>query len=212
MYTGRDSRVLLDEKYKQHRKKETSSLQTLKDRMNFQKGLSHPSQEAKYKVIYPASGSFIKAALLESHEVIDHKLYYSPVESKDEGYYLVGILNSKSITRDLRLRGNLFGIGSLRDIHTKALDYAIPEFDEQNPLHNKIAALAKIATQKARDLIKDWKNKELEKEKKKADRGNRNANEILLKPRTIQKLVLRELDEELETLDNLVRTLLNVST
>ena len=61
---------LLNEKYKQH-KKETSPLQTLKDRMNYQKGLSHQNQGAKYKVIYPAAGSFIKAALLENHEIIE---------------------------------------------------------------------------------------------------------------------------------------------
>ena len=138
-------------------------------------------------------------------------LYYCPVESKEEGYYLVGILNSKSITKDLRLRGSLFGLGVLRHIHTKALDYSIPEFNKQNSLHNNIASLANTTTQKARDLVEHWKNKEMERERKKTDRRSISVKEILLKPRTIQNLLLRELDEELETLDNLVRALLNIS-
>ena len=46
-------------------------------------------------MIHPGIGSFIKAAFLENNEIIDHALYYSPVESKEEGYYLVGISKFK---------------------------------------------------------------------------------------------------------------------
>ena len=201
---------LLNAKYKQH-KKETSRIKTLWDYVNYLTKASHPNQKAKYKVIYPASGSFIKAALIEGHELIDFKLYYCPVECKEEGYYLVGILNSKSITKDLQLRGSLFGLGHLRDIQKKALDYPIPQFNKSNPLHNEISALANVTTQKAKDLVEDWKKKELEKKKKKKVKKGGNNNKVVIKPRSVQKLLLTELNKELEALDKLVRVLLNLS-
>jgi len=72
--------------------------------------------------------------------VPDHKLYFAALDSEDEAHYLCGFLNSLSVRT--WLGGFLLG----KQIGTTIFEYMkVPQFDPQNHICSKIAAISKSA-------------------------------------------------------------------
>lgn len=115
---------------------------TLLDRINFQKELSKQFPLAEHRVVYTKSGQHIAACRIEdASAVIDHKLYWAPVDSIAEGHYLCAVLNSRALSEAVLLL-QARGQHNPRDFDKHVFSLPFPAFDATNVLHTQIAALA----------------------------------------------------------------------
>jgi hypothetical protein len=72
---------------------------TLRERLDFRRGLTDQLPTPPLRVVYGASGMHVVAALVENPTAVcEHKLYWGAVANRAEGLYLCSILNSPLIT------------------------------------------------------------------------------------------------------------------
>ena len=109
--------------------------------MNYNNKLLHENQRIPKKVVYNGIGSIVKAAYIHSDAVVDSSLYYYIPKSEMEAYYLVGILNSPTITDFTNQMGSTGAGGSLRNIHKNPLKCNIFQY-KGTPTQKMIAKLA----------------------------------------------------------------------
>lgn len=114
---------------------------SLTERFNYMRTLTQQLPIPPIRVVYTKSGMHVAAALIADHaSVIDHKLYWTAVSTQTEGHYLVGILNTPSLTELVR---PLMSYGKdERDIDKAVWRLPIPTYDADDPLHTEIAQLA----------------------------------------------------------------------
>jgi len=121
------------------RKKETSKIETLFDNLNYWNKLLKQTKNKHYMVVYNASGSNLKAAVIHNRKrklIVGSENYYYSTDSKDEAYYLAAILNTPVFTRNVKL------IRSSRHIHKRPFSFPIPLFDDKNATHISLAKKA----------------------------------------------------------------------
>jgi len=120
-----------------------------------------------YRVTYIKSGTILTAALVDNKPVsfqvngqeidasgflADHVTYYFETEDLNEANYLVSILNSPIVDEIIKPMQSR-GLWGPRDIHKKVLELPIPQFEAENPLHQRLAALGEECTQKVQDWL-----------------------------------------------------------
>ena len=91
--------------YQTH-KKETSNINTLYANLNYCNKLKKQSINKEFLVVYNASGSNLKAAVINNKNqrvIIGYENYYYSTESENEAHYLAALLNSPNLSRDIRL-------------------------------------------------------------------------------------------------------------
>lgn len=84
------------------------------------------------------------ACLIGEDGVVDHKLYWAPVETFQEGCYLLAILNSEAARAriaDMQSRGEQ----GARDFDKLIFTLPIPLFDHRNVTHASLAVAAREA-------------------------------------------------------------------
>lgn len=115
---------------------------SLRERLDYQRGLSRQFPIEPYRVVYSKSGMYMAASIVQGPEVlIDHKLYWAAVTDLDEARYLTAVLNSPIITmatRPLQARGE----HNPRDFDKYVLSLPIPRFDERNRRHQDLVSLS----------------------------------------------------------------------
>jgi len=131
-----------------------SAERTLTEWLNYNQKLTNQNANAQIVVLYNASGTNLAAALyivgqrkLGSFKtcgfVAESVTYYYYPEARDEGNYLVSVLNSDVVNmliKDFQPQG-LFGE---RHIHRRPFEVcAIPRFDSKNPIHAQLAKLGR---------------------------------------------------------------------
>ncbi|MFX1338793.1 MAG: Eco57I restriction-modification methylase domain-containing protein, partial [Promethearchaeota archaeon] len=117
----------------QENKKTTSDISTLFSNLNYWNKLTKQSGSKSFIVLYNASGSNLKAAVIQNPKkkiIVGSENYYFSTESMEEAYYLSAILNSPALSRNIKL------IKSSRHIHKRPFSFPIPFYDETNDLHN----------------------------------------------------------------------------
>ncbi len=176
-----------------------ASITNLWQRINYNKGISNPGQRGLIKVIFPGSGTILKAAVVEGEVIIDTTCYYYPATTLEEAHYLTGILNSQSISQDLGRRGSTGAGGGLRHYHKKPLEYNIPRFDPAIPLHQELASKSIEMMEKIDEFI-NLKSLPSRNESRQRDNAQH--------PRRIQNAILKRFTQEFEELDVLVLKLL----
>lgn len=148
----------------QKNKKITSNIETLFSNLNYWNKLTKQFGNKKYLIVYNASGSKLKAAVIENIEnktIIGSENYYFSTDSKAEAYYLSAILNSPSLSNNIKL------IKSSRHIHKRPFSFPIPIYDENNELHNRLAKIAMECEAIVHDLLLKDPNINAEKVKTK---------------------------------------------
>jgi hypothetical protein len=141
--------------WQQYRKSTTMSLW---DRFNYQQGVTGQNATPGYLVLYGATGSNISACMIDTQIlpvingvqpgafVVDHKTYWYRCPRRDEAYFITALLNAPCVDRAIKssqTRGIYVGP---RDIHRRPFEICpIPQFDESNPEHQKLAALSQAA-------------------------------------------------------------------
>lgn len=124
---------------------------TLAERLDYMRGLSQQVPAPSRRVVYAKAGMHVAAAVVtDSRMLVDHKLYWAAVASEAEGQYLVGILNSPSLTELVR---PLMSYGKdERDIDKHVWKLPIPAYDSGDDLHRLIAELSAAVETEIADL------------------------------------------------------------
>jgi hypothetical protein len=139
-------------------RKGSSNRLSLRERLDFQRGISNQIPISRHRVLYTQSGNQIAACRLEdSNALIEHKLYWAAVGSTEEAHYLVAILNSAPLHRVVEplMSEGLFG---KRDIDKYVFAAPFPTFDAGDTAHAALVGLGKRAEQLAAEveLAKTW--------------------------------------------------------
>lgn len=114
---------------------------TLRERLDFRRGLSEQLPLAPLRVVYSKAGMHVAAALVNTpNAIIDHKLYWGTVTSQAEGWYLCAILNSPELTQLVR---PLMSYGKdERDIDKHVWKLPIPLYNPADIIHQRLVCRA----------------------------------------------------------------------
>jgi len=134
----------------QKNKKDTSRIKTLFENINYWNKLKKQVNNKSYIVVYNASGSNLKAAVIDNDKqkvIIGSENYYYSTDSENEAYYLSAILNDPNLSNNIKL------IKSSRHIHKRPFLFPIPLYNRNNPLHKQLAKTGKKCELLVYDLI-----------------------------------------------------------
>jgi hypothetical protein len=120
----------------------TSERLTLLGQIDYHRKFTDQLPLSPLRVVYSASGMHIAAALTDNRNaVIEHKLYWGTVNSRDEGYFLCAVLNCPEITQLVR---PLMSYGKdERDIDKQVWKLPIPVYDPANETHRRLSELGR---------------------------------------------------------------------
>ncbi|MFX1312975.1 MAG: class I SAM-dependent DNA methyltransferase, partial [Promethearchaeota archaeon] len=100
----------------QNHKKETSDIKTLFANLNYWNKLKKQVNNKAFLVVYNASGSNLKSAVINNKKqrvIVGSENYYYSTASKNEAYFLSAILNAPILSKNIKL------IKSSRHIHKR---------------------------------------------------------------------------------------------
>jgi hypothetical protein len=122
---------------------------TLIGRWNYHNELGAQFPIPAIRVVYAKAGTLPAAAIVDdARAVIDHMLYWMPVQHRREGLYLASILGSeaaRSRVAALQARGQW----GARHFDKVMFTLPIPRFDAKNGLHKDLAAVGAAAERAA---------------------------------------------------------------
>jgi hypothetical protein len=118
---------------------------SLKQRLDYQRGLTRQFPAAAYRVVFNKSGMYLAAAVLEDQSaIIDHTLIWGGVETSDEARYLTAVLNSTVVTnavQHLQVRGE----HNPRHFDKYVFQLPVPLYVADNERHRQLVTLARRA-------------------------------------------------------------------
>ena len=100
--------------------------------------------DSKVRVVYGKSGRPTAAIVKDSDCVVDHLLYWVTCESVGEAEYLLAIINSDTLYESAQTLMSKGQFGA-RDLHKHLWKLPIPEFDEEDALHMRLAVAGRAA-------------------------------------------------------------------
>ncbi|MFW9876539.1 MAG: N-6 DNA methylase [Candidatus Thorarchaeota archaeon] len=125
----------------QKTKKKTTKIENLYGNLNYWNKLQKQINNKSYLIVYNASGSHLKAAVINNEKekvIVGSENYYYSTDLEEEVYYLSAILNAPNLSKNIKL------IKSSRHIHKRPFLFPIPIYDEENLIHRKLAKKGKI--------------------------------------------------------------------
>ena len=104
------------------------------------------------RIAYTTQGEPTATLITDNYSVLDHKLFQTVCESKEEAHYLLAIINSTSFTAaaETFMTRGLYGA---RDFHKHGWKLPIPRYDASDPLHTQLSVLGATAEQECQTLI-----------------------------------------------------------
>jgi hypothetical protein len=186
------------------RRGEKAKKMSIYERLDRVHGLTHQNPQAKYRVIYNTSGTFLTAAIAKGEPikydisgqqivvsgfVADTKTYFYEAIICEEALYLVAVLNAPVIDRLIKPMQSR-GLWGPRDIHKKALELPIPQFDAKSLIHQRLAELGKECSAR----VERWVARD----------GGGNIKSI----GKLRGIVRDKLKDELKEIDELVKGIL----
>ena len=131
--------------------------QSVYERLDYQRELTSQDLNAKHLVLYNAAGTHLAASVFDTARlnlpfVVEHKLYSTTCETRNEALYLASVLNARTINEEIK-PFQTFGLMGERDIEKKVLELPIPLFDSESDLHMSLAALGKEAESRVAKVI-----------------------------------------------------------
>jgi hypothetical protein len=159
------------------------SKMTLTEQIDHMKKLTQQIPVPSIRVAYAASGMHVAAALITDPQVVvEHAVYWAAVATEVEGRYLVGILNSPSLTDLVR---PLMSYGKdERHIDKHVWKLPIPTYDPANDRHLEISRLSGELTDEFGDTVFRSRNfvtirRDLRAELAKNEKGRR-LNDLVI--------------------------------
>jgi hypothetical protein len=182
---------------------------TLYERLDYQHGLSDQNPKIRFKVVYLRSGTHLCATVIDTEKIleedkrlngaiIESTLYNYETNDINEAFYLVAILNS-SILDELIKPMQCKGEFGERDIHKKPLEFPIPKYNPNNPIHKKLSEFGRKGCEIANQILPQIL-KEHGYDKKLVERGTLVPQEVA----TVRKNLKERLKDLIEQIDSLV--------
>ena len=117
----------------------------LRGQLDYRRKLTQQLPATAQRVVYGASGMYLAAArVADSSAIVEHNLYWAATASAEEARYVVAILNSTTLTdrvRPYQARGE----HNPRHFDKYVWRLPIPLFDDEDPLHRRLATLGREA-------------------------------------------------------------------
>ncbi|MCC6005088.1 MAG: hypothetical protein LM590_12200 [Thermofilum sp.] len=181
--------------------------------LDWQRKLSSQNPGAKFKVIYLTSGTYLAAAVIDVEKVLEenpmlngiiagHTLYYYDTNDEKEAFYLVSVLNSSIIDELIKPMQSRGEFGE-RHICKKPLEYPIPKYRPEDPVHRALSELGREAYEIAQRALPQIL-KEYGYDKRLKERGVLLPQEVA----TVRRRLREDLGSLLEEIDALVVKLL----
>lgn len=130
--------------------------------LNYRRKLVVQRPQTKYWVIFNVSGTFVTACVRQKEQVefvvdgqrvrangflSDYVTYYFPTSNKAEAEFLAAILNAPFVDQSIKPM-QARGLWGPRHICKKVLELPIPQFDEKNHVHRRLAELGEECSAK----------------------------------------------------------------
>ncbi len=113
---------------------------TLVERLNFRRGLTLQLPGTPLRVVYGKSGMHVSAALVDTpNAIIENRLYWGTVTTREEGMYLCAVMNTPVLTE--LVRPFMSYSKDERDIDKNLWKLPIPLYDADDPKHRRLAEL-----------------------------------------------------------------------
>lgn len=127
---------------------------TLLEQLDFRRKLTAQLPAPALRLVYAKAGMHVSAALVDDDSaVIDHKLYWGAVASREEGMYLCAILNTSALTNLVR---PLMSYGKdERDIDKVLWKLPIPLYDPAVAEHQRLAEFGAMEAERIKALDLD---------------------------------------------------------
>ena len=116
--------------------------------------LQRPSRRI-IRIAYATSGEPTAAMIRDDKAILDAKLYQVACQSRGEAYYLLAIINSRTLGKMVEPFMSKGKFGRVRDLHKHLWKLPIPRFNRTNELHARIANLGRKAEKEAYNRIKE---------------------------------------------------------
>ncbi|MEM8972958.1 MAG: N-6 DNA methylase [Pseudomonadota bacterium] len=143
--------VAAEQIWETHRRKDTLNLF---EQLDYQSKLSKQFPIPELRIVYNRAGMHLVCAKIKDRRaLISNSLYWAAVSTESEADYLSAILNAP-ITTELARPFMSYGKDE-RDIHKHFWELPIPTFDQNNPMHARLAALGSEVEQIARAFPMD---------------------------------------------------------
>jgi SAM-dependent methyltransferase len=130
-------------------KKETTKHKSLMDNLNRWNKLINTRQSSKIKVVYNNSGSILNSSIIQGDFLVTGDLSFYATDNLDEAYYLIAILNSDLMTKQIQIKK------SSRHIFKIPFENAIKKFNSKNKNHTKLSRLGRIGEDIVKKSISD---------------------------------------------------------
>lgn len=121
-------------------------------RIDYQRLLTSQFGCGLHRVVYNRSGTRLVAAYVDDRDaIIDTKLYWGAVGSRDEAYFLCSVLNSELMTELVNPTQSKGNFGP-RDFYSLPFQFPIPLYDRENALHEDLASVGVASADCARSV------------------------------------------------------------
>jgi hypothetical protein len=141
---------------------------SLRERLDYHGEMTSQFPIQPHRLLYSASGNRITACRLDdASAILEHKLYWASMASREEAQYLAAILNSETVLKKVEplMSEGLFG---KRDIDKYLFAVPFPLFDPEEELHGALVVaganaeaivaeldLAQVGFSKARQIARE---------------------------------------------------------
>jgi len=166
-------------------KKETTKHNSLMDNLNRWNKLINNRQSSIIKVVYNNSGSILNSSIIQGDFLVTGDLSFYDTDNLDEAYYLIAILNSDLMTKQIQIKK------SSRHIFKIPFENAINKFNSKNKNHTKLSRLGRIGEDIVKKSISDFKLSEV---------PNRNLSKIKL-----QSFLSKKLEHIIQQIDTILQ-------
>ena len=112
------------------------------------------SPDGVTRIAYTASGEPTAALVTDDKAILDTKLYQVACRSREEAYYLLAIINSNTLAREVKPFCTTNWSRKIRDLHKHLWKLPIPRYDAGDELHGRLSELGESAEGEANALIR----------------------------------------------------------
>jgi hypothetical protein len=145
------------EKIWEEKRARKASRQTLYERLDYQRELTHQVVSQRHLVLYNAAGTNVSAACFDRRThplslIVEHKVYWAAFSDPAEARYVTAILNSSVANQAIKPFQSTGLLGE-RDIEKKLLDLPIPIYSATTRAHGALAQLGERAAAEAAALV-----------------------------------------------------------
>ena len=132
------------------------------ERLDYHKELTsqlewHEHGNHDLRVLYTTSGRLTAAVCDNRSLIIDHKLFWMPVDTQEEADYLCGIINSLTLQERVKPLMPKGQFGS-RDLHKHLWRLDVPAYDSCNSRHNDVVGASRTAAAAVRQAVGEINN------------------------------------------------------